>query len=69
MYEDPDLAQAQVFLELLANQAEVLSRELGFANRLAPTSREEMVGELRAIQRYIDRIHRRFPQTCGRLTT
>ncbi|MGY4099780.1 hypothetical protein ACW2Q0_09505 [Nocardia sp. R16R-3T] len=69
MYEDPDLAQAQVFLELLANRAEALTRELGFAHRLDSPPREELVNELRAVQRFIDRIHRRFPETCRRLAT
>ncbi|MFI6364979.1 hypothetical protein ACIBG0_19730 [Nocardia sp. NPDC050630] len=68
MYEDPDLAQAQVFLELLANRGESLTRELGRAQRLTPAYRAELVVELRAIQRFIDRLHRRFPETCpGRL--
>ena len=64
MHEDPDLAQAQVFLELLTNRAGALTRELGLAHRLHPASRAELVVELRAIQRFIDRLHRRFPETC-----
>ncbi|MEV0033231.1 hypothetical protein [Nocardia sp. NPDC050793] len=66
MDEDPDLAQARVFLELLANRATALDRELGFAHRLSPASRAESVAERRTLQRYIDRIRRRFPETNRR---
>lgn len=63
MEYDADLAQARVFLELLAVRAQALAREIGFAHRGDPARRNELHSELRAVRRYVDRLHHRFPET------
>ncbi|MBF6301388.1 hypothetical protein IU459_28175 [Nocardia amamiensis] len=65
MEEDANLAQARVFLELLAVRAQTLTREIGFAHRGDPAVRQQLQTELSAVRRYIDRLHRRFPETTG----
>ncbi|WP_157229724.1 hypothetical protein [Nocardia abscessus] len=65
MEQDADLAQARVFLELLTVRAQTLARELGFAYRGDAAARHELHTELCAVRRYIDRIHRRFPETAS----
>jgi hypothetical protein len=63
MEQDPDLAQARVFLDLLASHARALHREAEFTHRHNPTARAELAAELRTIERFADRLHRRFPET------
>ncbi|WP_330230157.1 hypothetical protein OHA40_29810 [Nocardia sp. NBC_00508] len=64
MEQDADLAQARVFLELLTLRARTLAREIGFAHRGDAAVRQELHAELSAVRRYIDRLHRRFPETA-----
>ncbi|MBF6341357.1 hypothetical protein IU450_36570 [Nocardia abscessus] len=64
MEQDADLAQARVFLELLTVRAQTLARELGFGYR-GDAARHELHTELCAVRRYIDRLHRRFPETAS----
>ncbi|MBF6221465.1 hypothetical protein IU479_25520 [Nocardia abscessus] len=64
MEQDADLAQARVFLELLTVRAQTLARELGFAYRDA-AARHELHTELCAVRRYIERLHRRFPEIAS----
>ncbi|MGK8486615.1 hypothetical protein [Nocardia asiatica] len=65
MEQDADLAQARVFLELLTVRAQTLARELGFAHRGDPAARQELHVELCTVRRYIDRLHRRFPEIAS----
>ncbi|MGK8523983.1 hypothetical protein ACRS6B_21620 [Nocardia asteroides] len=62
MEHDADLAQARVFVELLTARAQTLAREIGFTYRGNPAARHELHSELRAVHRYIDRLHHRFPE-------
>ncbi|WP_454199211.1 hypothetical protein [Nocardia sp. Marseille-Q1738] len=65
MEEDANLAQARVFLELLTVRARTLTREIGVAHRGDPAVRQQLQTELCTVRRYIDRLHRRFPETTG----
>ncbi|WP_433577216.1 hypothetical protein [Nocardia brasiliensis] len=62
MHEDPDFAQAQVFLDLLTKQTRTLAHELRLARYRDAASGDELAGELRTIQRFIARLQHRFPQ-------
>ncbi|WP_063052976.1 hypothetical protein [Nocardia arthritidis] len=63
MEQDADLAQARVFLELLTRRAQTLARDIEFSYRGDPAARHELHSELCAVRRFIDRLHRRFPET------
>ncbi|MGW4091313.1 hypothetical protein [Nocardia sp. NPDC004750] len=65
MEYDADLAQAQVFVELLTRQARTLARDIASTYRHDPAARHELYRELCVVRRYIDRLHRRFPETVG----
>lgn len=57
--EDPDAAQARLFLGELDKHATTLARRL----QSAPTAetRQSIKAELSVVRRCMDRIHRRFP--------
>ncbi|GAB0101438.1 hypothetical protein JMUB6875_04020 [Nocardia sp. JMUB6875] len=57
--EDPELAQARIFLNELERHVVKLTRRL----QSAPTAeaRQTINAELSTVRRYVDRIHRRFP--------
>ncbi|AYF72985.1 hypothetical protein D7D52_02870 [Nocardia yunnanensis] len=57
--EDPESAQARIFLDELEKHVVKLTRRL----QTAPTAeaRQSISAELSAVRRYVDRIHRRFP--------
>ncbi|WP_330184898.1 hypothetical protein OHB26_15705 [Nocardia sp. NBC_01503] len=57
--EDPELAQARVFLAELEKHAATLVRRLQSGATL--DVRRSLDAELAAVHRYADRIHRRFP--------
>ncbi|MEV6767520.1 hypothetical protein AB0N05_02700 [Nocardia sp. NPDC051030] len=57
--EDPELAQARIFLDELEAHAAKLTRRLQTA--LTPEARQSIAGELSTLRKYVDRIHRRFP--------
>lgn len=57
--EDPELAQARVFLAELEKHAVTLVRRLQSAP--APDVRKSLDAELSVVRRCVDRIHRRFP--------
>lgn len=57
--EDPDVAQAREFLELLTTQAARLETDMTLAG--SPQQRAAWHGEWRQIRRFIDALHRRFP--------
>ncbi|WP_159843752.1 hypothetical protein [Nocardia sp. CY41] len=65
MEQDADLAQARVFLELLTRQARTLARDIEFSYRGDPAARHQLHSELCVVRRYIERLHRRFPETAG----
>ncbi|MFI9632677.1 hypothetical protein ACIHAX_08290 [Nocardia sp. NPDC051929] len=65
MEYDADLAQARVFLELLTRQARTLARDIESTYRHDPAARHALYSELCVVRRYIDRLHRRFPDTAG----
>ncbi|WP_039798235.1 hypothetical protein [Nocardia araoensis] len=65
MEQDADLAQARVFLELLTRRAQTLARDMESAHRRDPAARHELYSELCVVRRYIERLHRRFPETAG----
>jgi hypothetical protein len=64
MEQDADLAQARVFLELLTRRAQTLARDIEFSYRGDPAARHELHSELCAVRRFIDRLHRRFPEAA-----
>ncbi|MFE5283713.1 hypothetical protein ACFRAQ_01910 [Nocardia sp. NPDC056611] len=57
--EDPELAQARIFLDELERHVVKLTRRL----HTAPTAeaRQTISAELSTVRKYVDRIHRRFP--------
>lgn len=57
--EDPESAQARVFLAELEKHAITLVRRLQSAPAL--DVRKSLEGELSVVRRCVDRIHRRFP--------
>ncbi|WP_147404285.1 hypothetical protein [Nocardia panacis] len=64
MSEDPDLAQARVLLDALAAQLVSLNRALDVAQRNGRAAEvHALTVDLRTVDRYIERLHRRFPQT------
>ncbi|MFD3458886.1 hypothetical protein ACFWVM_04180 [Nocardia fluminea] len=65
MDEDPDIAQARVFLDELDHHARKLSRAIG----TAPTNITELRAELGTIRTTIAKLHARFPETRAELTT
>ncbi|APA95622.1 hypothetical protein NS506_01551 [Nocardia seriolae] len=57
--EDPELAQARIFLDELERHVVKLTRRLQTAP--TPEARQSINAELSAVRRYVERIHRRFP--------
>ncbi|MBL1075393.1 hypothetical protein JK358_13410 [Nocardia sp. 2] len=57
--EDPELAQARVFLSELERHIAGLTRRLHTA--LTSEARQSIDSELSTLRRYVDRIQRRFP--------
>ncbi|MTE15523.1 hypothetical protein [Nocardia aurantiaca] len=57
--EDPEAAQARIFLEELERHVVKLTRRLQTAP--TPEARQAINAELSTVRRYLDRIHRRFP--------
>ncbi|MEV6070301.1 hypothetical protein AB0L82_27465 [Nocardia sp. NPDC052001] len=57
--EDPELAQARVFLAELEKHAAALARRLQSSATL--DVHRSLDAELSSVRRYVDRIHRRFP--------
>ncbi|UFS93770.1 hypothetical protein [Nocardia huaxiensis] len=62
--EDPELAQARVFLRELERHMAGLTRRLQTA--LTSEARQSIDTELTTVRRYVDRIHRRFPGITAR---
>ncbi|PXX58352.1 hypothetical protein DFR70_11434 [Nocardia tenerifensis] len=62
MSDDPDIAQARVFLDLLAAHARTLARAINTAERTFQTRRlRDLHAELHTVRRCIARIHCRYP--------
>ncbi|MFG1798140.1 hypothetical protein [Nocardia altamirensis] len=62
MSDDPDIAQARVFLDLLAAHARGLTRAISTAERTFQTHRlRELHAELHTVRNCIARIHYRYP--------
>ncbi len=57
--EDPESAQARVFLGELEKQIATLIRRMQTAP--SPEARQSLNAELSQLRRYVERIHRRFP--------
>ncbi len=63
MFDDPDIAQARVFLDLLAAQARTLARAIATAERTFQAQRlRELHAELHTVRNCIARIHCRYPE-------
>ncbi len=58
-HEDPESAQARVFLGELEKQIAALLRRMQTAP--SPEARQSLNAELTQLRRYVERIHRRFP--------
>lgn len=58
MYEDPDIAQARVFLDELDQHARKLSRAIG----AAPPNITELRAELSTLRTTIAKLQARFPE-------
>ncbi|MFI5780669.1 hypothetical protein [Nocardia sp. NPDC051570] len=69
MLDDPDQAQARVFLRVLTARAHALAREMTFGHNHTPGARRRLEAELSTVCGYIDRLHRRFPDTAADRTT
>ncbi|AFU01491.1 hypothetical protein [Nocardia brasiliensis] len=62
MSDDPDIAQARVFLDLLATHARGLARAISTAERTFQTHRlRELHAEMHTVRHCIARIHYRYP--------
>ncbi|MFE9578165.1 hypothetical protein ACFYO1_17385 [Nocardia sp. NPDC006044] len=62
MSDDSDIAQARVFLDLLATHARTLARAINTAERTYQAQRlRELHAELRTVRHCIERIHCRYP--------
>lgn len=57
--DDPELAQARIFLDELEKHVVKLTRRLQTAP--TPEARQTIGAELAAVRRYVDRLHHRFP--------
>lgn len=58
--DDPDVAQAREFLEMLTAQAAKLETDIKLVG--SPQQRAAWHGEWRQVRRFIDALHRRFPE-------
>ncbi|CAM4157252.1 hypothetical protein NONI108955_12070 [Nocardia ninae] len=62
MSDDSDIAQARVFLDLLAAHARTLVRAINAAERTFQTQRlRDLHAELHTVRHCIARIHYRYP--------
>ncbi|MFI9403046.1 hypothetical protein [Nocardia sp. NPDC052316] len=62
MSDDSDIAQARVFLDLLAAHARTLARAINTAERTFQTQRlRDLQAELHTVRNCIARIHYRYP--------
>lgn len=60
--DDPDVAQAREFLEILTVQATRLETDMRQAS--SPQQRAAWHSEWRQLRRFIDALHRRFPDVA-----
>ncbi|MGW0324713.1 hypothetical protein [Nocardia sp. NPDC003183] len=61
--DDPDVAQGRKFLEILTAQAARLETDMTLAG--SPQQRAAWHGEWRQLHRFIDALHRLFPDLAG----
>ncbi|MFD6393065.1 hypothetical protein [Nocardia sp. NPDC060259] len=57
--DDPDVAQAREFVEMLTAHAARLETDMALAG--SPQQRAAWQADLRQIRRFVDGLHRRFP--------
>ncbi|GEM31511.1 hypothetical protein NN3_25180 [Nocardia neocaledoniensis NBRC 108232] len=61
--DDPDVAQAREFLDMLTAHAARLETDMAMAG--SPQQRAAWQSDLRQIRRFIDGLHRRFPDLAA----